>query len=170
MQTGVEVDDGLSMMTSALLTMLDTPEERAAEHYQDYNDPRGTSSESSTPLIGNQFSSRRDVHNSPMQNSYNIQAAQYMPQPGSYYDQNTIDDKSIGMPVHQSDDGHVYDRDEAFPSAYAHNQPRELSQEWSPMWQAQTHIDDSLKQSSQSMAQPPPNSSHDTSNVGLYLP
>ncbi|CAJ1931920.1 unnamed protein product [Cylindrotheca closterium] len=48
------VDDGLSMMTSALLTMLDTPEEAGEwEQYQDFDDYEP--SESSTPVIANHF-------------------------------------------------------------------------------------------------------------------
>jgi hypothetical protein len=148
-QNGVQVDDGLSMMTSALLTMLDTPEEA------DYHDP----SQSSTPLMGNQYPYRREARNVPMQNSYNVGAAEYMPQPGSYYEHEQ--DKSIGMPVHQYD------------ATYTHGQDSERVQRWSPTWQGpeQQFGGGTLQHASQSVAsQRTPDSSHDSSNVGLYLP
>lgn len=163
-----EVDDGLSMMTSALLTMLDTPEEHAAEQYQDYDYPSGQSSQSSTPLMGNQYASRREAHTAPVPNSsYNVSAAQYMPQPGSYYDQNTIEAKSIGMPVHLSDVGHVYQREEMYQNTQG--QHNERSQRWSPAPTWQPGSQQLGGPQSSQMHAPSPTSSHDTSNVGLYL-
>lgn len=151
-QNGAEVDDGLSMMTSALLTMLDTPEEAAADYYQDYDDPRGQASQSSTPLMGNQYSSRKDLRNTHI-NSYNDHAVQYVPQPGAYYEQ----DNSIGMPVNHYD------------GTYSHEQDGEQVQRWSPTWHGtEHHIGGSLPQPSQSIS--PQRTSRDTSNVGLYLP
>eukprot|EP00980_Cylindrotheca_fusiformis_P003797 scaffold834_cov123-Cylindrotheca_fusiformis.AAC.44 len=149
-----EVDDGLSMMTSALLTMLDTPEEAAAEYYQDYG------SQSSTPLMGNQYPrTARAPHNTSYSNNINnniqVGKAQYMPQPGNYYGHEQ--DHSIGMPFHQFDS--------SFSTHSQGSIDNDRAQRWSPpTWQGAEQQRD-LQQQTQS-----PQRSHSASNVGLYLP
>ena len=174
-QSGVNIDDGLSMMTSSLLTMLDTPEEAVSEQYQDYDDEGGLS-QSKTPLMGNLYSSssqmsleRREIpSNTPIPGNYDTHVSQYMNHPGSYYDhndQNAIEDQGVGMSVHQNDLRHVYDRD-----VYVnHEQGNEHTQRWLPNWQGSTASLQESAQNMQMMQQSQTPNSHDPSHVGLYL-
>lgn len=169
-QQNAEDDDGLSMMTSALLTMLDTPEDARAEDYQqgyDYEDHL-CSSQSPTPRMGSQYPSSKASSVSPNSpedaGSYN-QA--YMP-PGSYYDHHSTDDPrvlGIMMPRPQNRMETHYDRDEQIRKT--HGLSTEDTTGWSPSWQDSAHAQSMpMVQHSRHSS----NSPHGSSQVGLYLP
>jgi hypothetical protein len=116
-QQSAEVDDGLSMMTSALLTMLDTPEESAGEVYDDldYYDPRGSDSQSSTPVMRQQYTSSRSMPRVPQGNAIQYhQGMPYMPAGSPYHHQGQqIDDRMMGMmkPKQNETSGSQYHHD-----------------------------------------------------------
>jgi translation initiation factor 4G len=145
-----EVDEGLSQMTSALLTMLDTPEEAAA-HQAGYDiDEEEEEERALTPRMGSRYSSRpasatsgRLPHHPEMTNQY----SHHYQQPPSYLD--TISNEHG-------------------------NQAQERHTSWMPPWQGSNNANN-LHENSQSMnvmPQTPPSSSphHNSSHVGLYLP
>jgi hypothetical protein len=116
-QQSAEVDDGLSMMTSALLTMLDTPEESAGEVYDDldYYDPRGSDSQSSTPVMRQQYTSSQGRSSVPQGNAIQYhQGTPYMPTGTPYhYQGQQIDDRVMGMmmPNQHEPPGSQHDHD-----------------------------------------------------------
>jgi hypothetical protein len=171
----LEVDDGLSMMTSALLTMLDTPEEAAAEHYDGYGyeEPGDSSSQIPTPRMRPHYpAARANRSPNPREDERNYQSGQYMPS-ASYYEQNSQDDQALGlmMPSHENRLDHPYERDDRFYKT--HGQPNEDQSNWAPSWHGQTYQGRSLQENAHAMpvvqSQPSSNSAHDSSHVGLYL-
>lgn len=163
-----EHDEGFTMMTSALLNMLDTPEEVSCENYSEdeylqnhVEYPQNTMSNIvDTPLFN-----RMSPGKSP---------------PGF--------DLSLSPPTQLSYDAHVLSSDEVDsfllqrlslrqtpPQLQSSNQPGRSS--WSPTWRgslSRHHSSDSPT-SLQGIVHPshthpgPPGSPHDT-NIGLYLP
>jgi len=170
----VEVDDGLSMMTSALLTMLDTPEEARAANNQgyEYDEQRGSSSHTSTPRMEPQYPPSQGSGgspNSPDDARHYNPGIPYMP-PGSYYDQPTVDDRvmEIMMPRQQNTMEPNYEREEQLHKAH-HCQTTEDNPGWSPSWQGHSH-DNAQSMAVVQHSQPSSNSQHGSSHVGLFLP
>ncbi|KAL3941091.1 MAG: hypothetical protein SGBAC_004498 [Bacillariaceae sp.] len=124
-QSNGAVDDGLSMMTSALLTMMDTPEEVAGEQYQDFDD-----FESSTPVIANHYPAHGAPQHAQIEDydgNYNVNAPLYVPRASKvYYDQEQ--DKSVCMPGYQIEGG-----DEGY--GISRGRSMEHMQQWSPSMQ-----------------------------------
>ncbi|KAL3918821.1 MAG: hypothetical protein SGILL_004056 [Bacillariaceae sp.] len=145
-----EVDDGLSQMTSALLTMLDTPEEAAAHQAgYDIEDEQ----EAVTPRMGTRYASRPPSHKPQASSGNTTDYTSHQPplqysQPPSYMD----------LQVNQ-----------------AEIQPAEPQTSWLPSWQ-ESSVSDGHYEDSQSLdsMQPPQSSNspghHNSSHVGLYLP
>ena len=176
-----EVDDGLSMMTSALLTMLDTPEEGPSSFDGlDYNDQKESSSQPSTPRMRPQYSPSDDGGLPP-----NPQVTPVHYQPGvhyipsqSYPDPRDAHNKQLGllMPGQRVATTSTRDHREQIRLQERHGQLKEEPNSWSPTWQsAGSHnIGRPLQDNAQSMSvmqsQASSNSPHGASNVGLYLP
>jgi len=177
-QSNGVVDDGLSMMTSALLTMLDTPEEVAGEHYQDFDEY--PPSELSTPVIANRFPGRgapqhAQIPSNNMNNNsnYNINAPLFVPQARkAYYDHEQ--DKPVGMPRYQYEG-----EDETI--VIRRGRSMEQMQRWSPSMQGS----DAQQQQPQQVAprqhasnqgvkigmnQLAPNAAFEPRNTGSYFP
>ena len=173
-RTSGGVDDGLTMMTSALLTMLDTPEEASADGYDyDYYDeridqpgghyqlpPQGMVN----PSVRIQDSlgpNHREMMNRPPRDS-NQQGQGYRLH-GQASDHDMFDN-AIHSPVMQG----RYEDPRAIDS--------EESPTWLPQWQASKSVGRPMEGNAQSMSvmqsrhAAPPNSPHSTSNVGLFLP
>lgn len=163
-----EVDDGLSLMTSALLTMLDTPEEVAGEPYEGYYDEHSMqSSQMSTPQmrpIDFPINHHDDSSPNTPADARLYHNSQYQPS-ASYYDpSDAADDRVLGLMM--SDGG----RNRMNPQ-YDMNgqvQKRHTNDNSFSHWQSPGHIGRPLQENAQS--QPSPNSPHGTSNVGLFLP
>ncbi|KAG7364632.1 zinc finger domain containing protein [Nitzschia inconspicua] len=145
-----EVDEGLSQMTSALLTMLDTPEE-AASHQAPYDFHEDDEQQALTPRMGTRYSSRpgndRNGHLLQTNNGYTShqQAVHHSQQPKTF----------LESPDYQINE----DRIAEHPTS------------WLPSWQDSIAEGDGSENSqslkaSQSSSSPHHNSSH----VGLYLP
>jgi hypothetical protein len=149
-----EVDEGLSKMTSALLTMLDTPEEAAA-HQAGY-DIDDDDHQAMTPRMGVRYSSKpaNNRNESPQvstneftSNAHPRRYSQHQPRPQLYMEphENQFEGHNTGNPTN-----------------------------WLPSWQvsnaaAELHENSkslSSLQESQSSNSPHHNSTH----VGLYLP
>jgi hypothetical protein len=149
-----EVDEGLSQMTSALLTMLDTPEEAAA-HQAGY-DIDDDDQQAITPRMGVRYSSRpsnnRDVGpqlctNECTSDTETFRHSQHQLRPRSYLD------------LH----------DNQF-EGYNTEHPTS----WLPSWQVPSTTAD-LQENSQSLrsmqeSQSSNSPHHHSSHVGLYLP
>lgn len=162
---GGEVDDGLSMMTSALLTMLDTPEESNYEAY--YDEHSGHSSQMSTPQMRPvDFKDRGSPQGAAQEASGLYHPEGYQ---NGYFDHSTgSDDRVLGLvmhgessrrPLHLNYDDPVDQRKElghggSLPPWQGHNTRRPL--------QENAH--------SLSVSQTGSGSPHNPSNVGLYLP
>jgi hypothetical protein len=108
------------MMTSALLNMLDTPEEAGAEHYQGYEyEGQPSPSHNSTSRMGPQYPSLNSLKasngspNSP-EDARNFNPGVPYMAPVSYYDQSIVDDRVLGImvPRPQNRMESHYDRDE----------------------------------------------------------
>lgn len=184
-----EVDDGLSLMTSALLTMLDTPEDAGANQAEsyEYDDQR----EVSTPRMGTRYASSArgaatshetstDFHPRQYQHQYQhqyhqapthyTQAPPSLPQQPLYLGQNAVEDQAIGslLSTYSSLDS---------LQEQSHGQVTENQLEWLPSWQGSA-VPGAIQENSQSLSVMPPqstrsshhNSSHQHHNVGLYLP
>ncbi|KAL3925127.1 MAG: hypothetical protein SGILL_000615 [Bacillariaceae sp.] len=145
-----EVDDGLSQMTSALLTMLDTPEEAAA-HQAGYDIDE--EEEAVTPRMGTQYASRASNGNPPRRPESAQDYATYesfvqYSQPPSYLDPQ---------------------------SNHAQNQQTEPQTSWLPSWQ-ESATSGEINGDSHSLDSVPPqqasgsHSLHNSPHVGLYLP
>lgn len=179
-QGNVEVDDGLSMMTSALLTMLDTPEEAREENFQgyDYDEQPGSSSLISTPNMGPQHPPTQGSEvspDSPEDGRHYNSGMQYM-LPGSQYIQPITDDRGTGimMPRQQNTMDTKYEKEEQLHKVYQ-SQATADNPGWSPSWQGHPHLAGPLQDRSQSMtvmqhSQSSANSQQGSSNVGLFLP
>ena len=146
-----EVDDGLSQMTSALLTMLDTPEEAAAHQAgYDIDDEQ----EAVTPRMGTRYASRPSNHKSQASSG------------------NTTDYTPHQPPIHYSQPPSYMD----LHANQADNQPAEPQTSWLPSWQESTTSGDDHHEDSKSLDSilPPQASNspshHNSSHVGLYLP
>ena len=145
-----EVDDGLSQMTSALLTMLDTPEEAAAHQAgYDIDDDH----HSLTPRMGSRYASRPSPSSTASASRQGSSDHAYH-QPSNHFTHPPSFTDSLGLS--------------------SHNQPSESQPNWMPSWQAS----DSAKgahenaQAANGMPpqQPPSSPHHNSSHVGLYLP
>lgn len=144
-----EVDEGLSQMTSALLTMLDTPEEAAAHQAgYDIDDEQ----QALTPRMGTRYSSTRPRNDKgPPPQSANefiphqqfIQYSQHHHQPPPTY----------------------------FESHQTEGRNTENSTSWLPSWQ-DAITTGNVHENSHSMPSPQSSTSthHTSSHVGLYLP
>jgi len=160
---GGAVDDGLSMMTSALLTMLDTPEEVEWEQYQDFDEY--SPSESSTPVIANRFPAHGAPQHAQIQNNngnYNINAPLYVPQARKpYYDHEQ--DESVGMPGYQYEGG----GDEGY--GIPRGRSMEQMQQWTPSMQGSDQ--QSNTQGIQiGQSQRAPSAAFEPRNNGSYFP
>jgi hypothetical protein len=176
-----EVDDGLSMMTSALLTMLDTPEDAAANQAEsyEYDDQR----EVSTPRMGARYSSSArgasalfddstDYHRRQYQQHQHqyTQASLSLPQQQLYLGPNSNENQAMGslFSTHGSLDS---------LQEHSHGQVKENQSGWIPLWQGSA-VPGAIHENSQSLSVMPtqPSSSphhrstHHQHNVGLYLP
>jgi hypothetical protein len=202
-QQKVEVDDSLSMMTSALLTMLDTPEDSQAEHYQgySYDEQRGLAPQMSKDSQAEHYQgygydeqrgwARQMLTAQQMRPQYpptnehkglpNLpgDASHYHPDPqytqmGSYYDQNTVNDRVLGlmMPGPQNGMDPPYHPEDFSPKRLG--KMTKDTQGWLSNWQGHAHPGRSYEENARSMSavrsQPSSNSPHSPSNVGLYLP
>jgi hypothetical protein len=171
-QQGREVDDGLSMMTSALLTMLDTPEEAAGENY-DYDEHinrGGSPSEAPTPPMRQHFASARprEAPKYPDDGSHR-QESRYMPSAFYYDHHNSADNQAPGlmMPSHDNRMEPPYGADERGSKNYT--QTKEDQGNWYPNWQDASSHTRNMQENSQALNSSS-NSPHASSNVGLYLP
>ena len=178
-----EVDDGLSMMTSALLTMLDTPEEGPGSFDGlDYDEQNESSSQPSTPRMRPQYHPSDDDGGLPP----NPEVTSMHYQQGVHYihSQPYVEPRE---PRHQQGIGiMMHGQRDASPSTDNHREQMSLQEgnrhmkeepnSWSPTWQsAGSHnIGRPLQDNAQSMSvmqsQASSNSPHGPSNVGLYLP
>jgi hypothetical protein len=178
-----EVDDGLSMMTSALLTMLDTPEEASGDSYDGYDyDDDERPSQQSTPRMRQQYpSSSKDSRHTLKSEGNLMQYHSGMPymQSQAYHGEGDTHDKHmLGMMKSGQQDGlsaEYYDKDHSQRMQNQHGLSNDAQYGWSPTWQSQmAHIGRPLQENAQSMSvmpsQSPSNSPHAASNVGLYLP
>jgi hypothetical protein len=192
-----EVDDGLSMMTSALLTMLDTPEDAAANqsHGYEYDDQR----EVSTPRMGTRYSSsargpsalleestdyhRRQHQHHQQQDQQQLQQLnqqqqnhQYTQPPMSFSQQQLY----LGPQSNDNQvEGSLFSTRGFLDSLQenSHGQVKENQSNWMPSWQGSA-IPGAIHENSQSLlampAQPSTSphhsSTHHQHNVGLYLP
>lgn len=155
------VDDGLSMMTSALLTMMDTPEEVAGEQYQDFDD-----FESSTPVIANHYSAHGALQHEQIQDydgNYNANAPLYVPQAGkAYYHQEQ--DNSVGMPGYPMEGG-----DESY--GIPRGRSMEHMQQWSPSMQGDQQLTHQSGQAIQiGQTQHAQTAAFEPRNNGSYFP
>ena len=148
-----EVDDGLSQMTSALLTMLDTPEEAAAHQAgYDIDDEQ----EAITPRMGTRYASRPATNNNKSQ-APSANGTEYASQQ---------------PPLHYSQPPSYLD----LHANQADTQPPEPQNGgWLPSWQESTASGEGQEDSHSLNGIPPPQSSdspshHNSSHVGLYLP
>lgn len=158
-----EVDDGLSMMTSALLTMLDTPEEAAAEGYDGYYDEQSVPSSRSTPQMRPEYPPLRDDRGSPYAqgDAMHYHGGQYQPAP-SYFDPNG-NDRVLGL----------MNRMEPHYEGAEHPQKLhgQSGGDFLGWHNSAQHLGRPLQENSQSMAmgRPQSTSNHGSSDVGLYL-
>lgn len=162
-QHGVEVDDGLSMMTSALLTMLDTPEEG---NYEDYFDEQSVpSSQLSTPQMRPVDFAMNDVRSSQGRTKEPRLYRSDSFQPG-YFDHSTGNDDSV-LGLVMPDDS----IDRSYSSFEATDHMRLTSEGAFPLWHG-AYDPRPMRENAQSLSvsQSSPNSHHSASNVGLYLP
>ena len=149
-----EVDEGLSQMTSALLTMLDTPEEAAAHQagYDIADEHDEDEQQALTPRMGTRYSSRPDNRRkmSPPENT------------GEY--------SSHPPPIH-------YSQHQSLPPSYMDSRSQEREEQptsWLPSWQDSNFSGD-MHDASQSVDSTQQSRSshsthHNSSHVGLYLP
>lgn len=173
-QQAGEVDDGLSMMTSALLTMLDTPEEAAGEQYDGYYDEQSLhSSQMSTPQMRPiDFSINQHDDSSPNTpgDARLYHSAQYQPSTSYYNPSEAGDDRVLGIMI--SDDTRNRFNSQYDLSNQLHK--RHTNENSFSHWQDSGHIGRPLQENAQSISvvrsQPGSNSPHGTSTVGLYLP
>ena len=161
-----------SMMTSALLTMLDTPEEAAGEHYEGYYDEHSVhSSQMSTPQMRPvEYPMKGEVHSPDTPGDARLYHSSQYPQSSAYYDHTIAadDDRVLGLV-----------RPNARYRSQSHFQPMDgfekrqgtTDDEDFLLWQGSGHVD---RENTQSLSvvqpTPSPNSPHAASNVGLYLP
>jgi Zinc finger C-x8-C-x5-C-x3-H type (and similar) len=162
-QQGVEVDDGLSMMTSALLTMLDTPEEGNHEDY--YEEQSVHSSQMSTPQMRPIDFALKDEQSSPGLSSRGRRFYHSGTYQADYYDHSTgADDRVLGLVM-------PHDSSRLSYASFESAENERLNKQGSFPWQG-TYDTRSLRHNAQSLSvsQSGPTSPHSTSNVGLYLP
>jgi Zinc finger C-x8-C-x5-C-x3-H type (and similar) len=159
-QQGVEVDDGLSMMTSALLTMLDTPEEG---NYEDFYDEQSVHSSHMSEMRHIELA-RKDELSSPRLSKHAqfYHSSTYHP---VYFDHSSgANDRVVSLVMQNDSLTHSYTPFESVEHALANE--GSLAP-WQGVYESRT-----LRENSQSLSvsQSTPNSPHSTSNVGLYLP
>lgn len=160
------VDDGLSMMTSALLTMLDTPEEAAAEGYDyekeslDEQDAAGQ-----LPPSGTFMPSVRQGMSAPGTNDMTV-APSRMPADGQAYygngrqDTTFLSGLAMNSPVAESQYQETHTLNPENPS-------------WLPHWQGSNSVGRPFggeAQSTSVMRSPHPGPSSPENQVGLFLP
>ena len=159
----------LSMMTSALLTMLDTPEEVAGEGYEyDYEDmeyQRGGQMASTGVPMMTAVSGRHDM---PARRGRDMNVAPRASSDGRNYemrpgDQRLDGDMYGGMAMNSPVNERQYHDPQPLNSDEGAN--------WLPNWQGVKSVGPGNAQS-MSVMQPQhaPNSPHNASNVGLFLP
>jgi len=161
---GGEVDDGLSMMTSALLTMLDTPEEG---HYEGYYDEQSVhSSQMSTPQMRPVDFPLKDEDSPETPSSSRLYHSNSYP-PGYYDHSNAADDQFVGVMMPNDRQNRME------PSYDSYDRQEKYSRVDSsfPRWQGAPN-GRSLQENAQSLSvsRANPDSPHNPSNVGLYLP
>jgi hypothetical protein len=160
---GEGVDDGLSMMTSALLTMLDTPEEAAAEGYDyDYEyeameQAGGHMRPQGVPLSGPMA---RDMNRGPHEAK---DGRAYKLHGGEPLDRDMFGGMAMNSPVMHSQ----YQDPQSIEA--------EDSSHWFPHWQVSKSVGRPMEGNAQSMSvmqsrHAAPNSPPHSSNVGLFLP
>jgi len=167
-----EVDDGLSMMTSALLTMLDTPEEAAAEHYEGYYDEQSMpSSQMSTPQmrpVDFTIKDHGESPNSPGDARLYHSTSQYPPHPGYYDHANVADDRVLGLMMSDS-----RSRLKGPYKTSDHQRRQGPADDDFYPWQDHGQMGRPLQENAHSLSvvqqSNSPASPHASSNVGLYL-
>ncbi len=172
-QQAGEVDDGLSMMTSALLTMLDTPEEAANEQYEGYYDEQSMhSSQMSTPQMRPlDFSTPLHDDSSPNTpgDARLYHSNQFQSSTGYYDHSDGADERVLGLMI--SDD--TRNRLNTQYELSNEMQKRHTNENSFSRWQGPGHIGRPLQEHAQSLSvvrsQPGSSSPHSASNVGLYL-
>lgn len=157
------VDDGLSMMTSALLTMLDTPEEAAAEGYefdQEDVDQHGGHGGDGRTAVSQDLPSHRGSDRSSGRraaSSGRVYSSERS------FDGTMFGGLSMNSPVIESQ----------------YQDPRSLVAEetstWLPNWQGSRSMGHPFEGDAQSMSviqprHPGPSSPHNSADVGLFLP
>ena len=159
-QQGVEVDDGLSMMTSALLTMLDTPEEG---NYEDFYDEQSVHSSRMSEMRRIDLA-RKDERSSPrhVKPPRLYHSGTYHTEYFNNHSSGTNDRVVGAMPIGSL--SHSYSPYESVEHALA--MEGSLAP-WQGVYESRTLRENAH---SLSVSQSTPNSPHSTSNVGLYLP
>ena len=165
-----QVDQGLSMMTSALLTMLDTPEEVAGDGYEyDYEDMEyhrgGQMPSTGMPMMQGGGGGRPDMA-APRGRDMNV--APGASSDGRSYELRQGDQRLerdiFGQSMMNSPvmDGRQYHDSQALNSEEGAN--------WLPNWQGTKSVSsDSAQSMSVIQPQHAPNSPHNASNIGLFL-
>jgi len=159
-QSTQAVDDGLSMMTSALLNMLDTPEEAPRESLERELAP------TSAAKPGNEIVSRQPIETVASRGAVDQYATRptYLPQEsGEHIDQDIL----CGLAMNGREVDTSY-QDPRSTTGIGENGA------WFPRWQGLDHMGRPLEENAQSMPVMQPrhaqNSPHTTSNIGLFLP
>lgn len=169
--SGAEEDDGLSMMTSALLTMLDTPEEAAGEHYEGYYDEHSLhSSHMSTPQMRPlEYPIKDNVQSPDTPGDARLYHTNQYSAPAGYYDHATADDRVLGLvrPDSRNRSNAHYQTSDGFQKRQGSTSDDDFLH-----WHGTGHGGRPLQENAQSLVQTPPSptSPHAASNVGLYLP
>jgi hypothetical protein len=173
------VDHGLSMMTSALLNMLDTPEEAAARSYPSRISSSSTLNNSGSPPV----TPRSGNMQSPQHSSVPVLNERLMAQSTSSSSLYQPEVRHQVVYTTQNLSGYSL-RDESRTTMYAPSKQQDpaygnvdhfedADHYWSPSWQDSSHPIDQHSQSKQvHMPHRPSNgpASPQASNVGLYLP
>lgn len=179
-QSGDHVDQGLSMMTSALLNMLDTPEEAAAKSYPSRISSSSTlnnASPSMTPRSGNMQSPQYVVP---------VLSEQMMPQAANQSNIYPPDFRNQVMykPIEHSNDedagrssgyGYVSSKPLDHPynttmDNYQHGDPRSVSSQWSQTWHSPQPASQNGAGKNVLQHHPPNGPPSPETNVGLFLP
>lgn len=186
------VDDGLSMMTSALLTMMDTPEDVAVEGYDFEGQPTapGAAARNALPQETGSPSSGPRAPQEGMPPSDHRDTITYVVQGhGDHIDQHMFGGMMMNGPefhqvphshhqYHQDLHHHHHQYQEDRHSHHQYENPQvqqsEENSSWYPNWQAASSVGRPIEGNAESMSvmqnQHAPNSPHTTSNVGLFLP
>lgn len=158
------VDDGLNMMTSALLTMLDTPEEAAVEGFDQEDSDYCSGALQRTPGVplSTALSEGLPARSSDINGVSRARSDGRVYRNAGQVDRSIFSGMSMSSPVVESHYLNAHPMGAEKPT-------------WLPSWQGSKSVDGPFEGESQSMAviQPRhsgPVSPHNSSDVGLFLP